>query len=226
MGWRRCLASSQRGALQSQPLIPAGHLAGVLKMANQQGKLAELSLPPPSADVTGVQGPCPGRKSAERPTAFRWLPARMAGGAEPRPEGAGPGPEGGFSRVHTRKRGRVSAQSRWRRSHRRSRHLLLNHAGKWSRSPRPAQTRGLRLAPPLYRRWVRRPSSRPWPRPELSPLFLPLPPSSPPHPPASATLRKIGSSKEFYLGVRLQHMEAPSHQAITSLNLSCIDGEN
>ena len=135
------------GSLQSQPLIPAGHRAGVLKMANQQGKLAELSLPPPSADVTGVQGPCPGRKSAEGPTAFRWPPAREAGGAEPRPEKAGPGPEGGFSRVHTRKRGRVSAQSRWRRSHRRSRHLLLSHAGKWSRrtAPRRPAASGLLL---------------------------------------------------------------------------------
>ena len=49
-------------------------------MTNQQGKLAELSLPPPSADVAGVQGPRPGRKSAERPMAFKWLPAHKAGG--------------------------------------------------------------------------------------------------------------------------------------------------
>lgn len=63
-------------------------------MANQQGKLAELSLPPPSADVTGVQGPCPGRKSVERPTAFRWLPTREAGGGGAQTGGGGAGTRG------------------------------------------------------------------------------------------------------------------------------------
>lgn len=63
-------------------------------MANQQGKLAELSLPPPSADVAGVQGPRAGRKSAERPTAFRWLPACKARAGGARTGGGGAGARG------------------------------------------------------------------------------------------------------------------------------------
>ena len=63
-------------------------------MTNQQGKLAELSLPPPSADVAGVQGPRPGRKSAERPMAFKGLPAHKAGGGGARTGGGGAGTRG------------------------------------------------------------------------------------------------------------------------------------